>query len=561
MKGVTVIFGPLLLFCGAIASDVRSVPSVHYAADLEDEDVLIRQLPETGDQVVPKMNAGSVSYFPSVYSDRERSPIRVQSPSLDARLISSERAHANAGLDENGYPTPRPRVDPNSRFLASRTNRASIEDEKFPSDLSVENRAESVLKPLNSNYEVKLNDDAEFVKSFDHVRSNESKQNSIVPANGQKEVVVEFSLDSDITEEESESMEDDDEGEKDGTKNEAKEVKPTENLKASDDEINRYIDEIDREYANRANPNTQVKDEVVDPILGLRKYVVASEVPPRVRRDAVPQSPGRVSNQHEGAGGISYNIDFEPAKAAKPQLSPRPKRDDSKRVSDRENEMVVEVAAAAAIISSESSEDSSIRDSNELVETHADHQLPGTFSETLHRTVKDQYEKANKLNSPASTEVKGIAQQNVDRIPHPALRPKTPNVLAIDPPVSSSVEDSEENSNETAGVLILEKTQILIGEEEKSGHVIITDSDVKIEQQSDHTADTSEKPLSHFWTTGFAFTVEFSPLTLLLCSVMLMLVLLVRAVVSCKKSQYQKELGGKSHYDVQSLDSKITNLP
>ncbi|KAI6196876.1 hypothetical protein M3Y94_01160100 [Aphelenchoides besseyi] len=394
MKGVTVLFGSVLLFCSAIATDVRPVPSVHYAADLEDDDVLIRQLPETDDQVVPKMNAGSISYFPSDYSDRERSPIRMQSPSLDARPISSERAHAN-GLDENGYPTPRPRVDPNPRLVASRTNRASIEDEKFPSDLSVENRAESVVKPLNSNYQGKSNDDDdEFVKSFDHVRPNELKQSSIVPANGQKEVVVEFSLDSDITEEESEPVEDDDEGENDNTKEESKEVKPTENLKASDDEINRYIDEIDREYANRANPNTQVKDEVVDPILGLRKYVVASEVPQRVRRDAVAQSSGRVSNQHEAQGGMSYNVDFEPAKAAKPQLSPRPKRDDAKRISDRENEMVVEVAAAAAIVSSESSEDSSISDSSESVETHADHQLPGTFSETLHRTVKDQYKKS-----------------------------------------------------------------------------------------------------------------------------------------------------------------------
>lgn len=119
----------------------------------------------------------------------------------------------------------------------------------------------------------------------------------------------------------------------------------------SNDEIQRYIDEIDREFKEKNPQKPEVKDTVVDS-WGLRKYVVKDNEPSRpnrFRREAAnsksatsnndknskipPVGNEKIENVHEASGGLSYNVGFEDSKAKGPKptiSSPRHKREASK---------------------------------------------------------------------------------------------------------------------------------------------------------------------------------------------------------------------------------------
>jgi hypothetical protein len=243
------------------------------------------------------------------------------------------------------------------------------------------------------------------------------------------------------------------------------------NKEVSTEEIQRYIDEIDQAYKGKIVPHSEVQDKVVDPALGLHKYVIKDKdskaAPSRPRREAVkadkpltaPQQPSnkipavdgeKISNERKTSGGLSYNVGFEPAKASKPQLSSRTKREGARPVAITDMEKPDEMPELPKVTiskdhrpwfkaaSSLSTEDSSSSESAEVI--HPDPQLPkldlptdedGTFSEVLHKAMKSHQQAAEQQDNNSSN----VYTQEVNRLPHHGPTIKNPNpFLAVDPP-------------------------------------------------------------------------------------------------------------------------------
>lgn len=349
------------------------------------------------------------------------------------------------------YPTPRPRVQeidvkvgPNAQVLVPRprVEEEEISEEALPADKNVKIPVEDDSIPVREKPNI-IRDDPKPLPLAHRFNSDEKfkvedSRKLVYPP---ESILV--------------IQEDDDSSEEKGTDQE-KEI--------SDTEIQRYIDEIDRQYKGKLvlrRPEVS-ENVVVYPSSDLRKYIVKDDPKfDRFRREAVkPQTPpkevysakdkdvpsidgGRISNERKTSGGLSYDVNFEAAKATKPKLGSRTKREDAQRIvisdtSDLE-ELPKVFSEKTNFLDSEplSKEDDSADSSEELTrpdkhllqKLNRDDQKEGednqkTFMEVLHKSMKGKDAKES-----------DIFQQGVNRLPHRGPFIKNPNpFLAIDPP-------------------------------------------------------------------------------------------------------------------------------
>jgi len=553
------------------ASDLRLVPSFNSS----DEQVVPQVYRfSNNDRVVPRINISPLGVQHDSPIDNER---------IEKFAVVADSAEKyNDLIDKEIYPAPRTRIEVSDSESNSTndskhpipTPRARIQPSKDTLQSTRITRSSSESNEALNDTKILNNDSKPFAFVY-HARPIDlDSDQSIELENGQPEEILVI---QDVSSEENRGLND----------------KTVQGKEISNAEIQRYIDEIDREYSQKKNSTIEVKDKVVDPSLGLRKYIVNDNSAGRFSREAVkavvpPVSQSsnnkaqtekvsavdgeKISTERKTSGGLSYNVSFEEPKAAKPSLSPKSKREanrplfilDHKKedVSDESlSQNLTELFKAIKGSSEESKEDFSIKsDSNESSEelTKTDQELPlipfreqneKTFDEVLHKMMKEH---AKNENLTAENKEDGVYQQEVQHLPHkgPILKNNS-NVLAIDPTAASHESESDESlSNKTdkggeeIGIIILEKTIIVEDEngENRTKNVFIKDSEVNFNlvKSSEERLDGDEEH-TPFWHNGFTIGLHVSPLALCMATVLVLMILLMRLALKIHKKRLEAQ--------------------